>query len=97
MIKCTCKACSGRGYVPCDECDGSGSQKYKLLEIRAHDLRDLSDDQRTSVIELQSAARDVVRQCVGLKKLMPQNSQKYDEQCAGIMDELSKEAEALLK
>lgn len=85
-MKCTCKTCNGRGYVPCEDCDGDGAVKYDFTKICDPRLE-----------KLQSAARYVDRQLNGLLEIWPSKRAALFEQAEKLMEDLEKEAKAILE
>lgn len=92
-MKCDCIECNGKGYVPCDCCDGEGQRTHPLISMKV----DGGTKNRDEVIELQDAAKNVSRQCDELSQIFPHNRGIYQKQAQEIIDDLENQAKKVMK
>lgn len=93
-MKCLCKVCEGRGYVPCEECDGQGFSESAITSKAI--IPSIEHRNHEKILDLHKQARAVELQCDELKKLMPHNTARYDRECEAVIKELETEAKKLL-
>jgi DnaJ-class molecular chaperone len=92
-MKCTCNACGGRGYIPCEECNGDGAREHSFLAFTIG----AETPNREEVIECQRAARQVSKQADALSEIFPHNRSKYETEMKEVISQLETEAKRLME
>ena len=88
-MKCACPECKGKGYIPCENCNGHGLITPKLIAMKITPGIANAD----KLLELQSTAKQVSKQADELSVIFPHNRHVYASQAAEIIENLEREAE----
>ena len=88
-MKTSCQRCDGNGEIQCPECGGNGELE---TDIEKMTLR-VDMENYIQLLEFQNDARRVIRQCRDLSTINPSHSKSYEEQLAGCLSIINRQAE----